>query len=122
MSYAVILTGSKQYQVQPGQELLVEKLTAAPDQTIEFDQVLLLVTDKGIKIGTPVIIGAEVTAQVIGQEKGNKIRAATYKAKSRYRKVKGHRQNLTRVKILSMVESKREKEKGVKHVKNKAGR
>ena len=122
MSYAVILTGSKQYQVQPGQELLVEKLTAAPDQTIEFDQVLLLVTDKGIKIGTPVIIGAEVTAQVIGQEKGHKIRAATYKAKSRYRKVKGHRQNLTRVKILSMVESKREKEKGVKHVKNKAGR
>ena len=100
----------------------MEKLTAAPDQTIEFDQVLLLVTDKGIKIGTPVITGAKVTAQVIGQEKGHKIRAATYKAKSRYRKVKGHRQNLTRVKILSMVESKREKEKGVKHVKNKAGR
>ena len=103
MQSAVIAVGGKQYQVSQGQELLLDLIDTPVGQPVTFDQVYLLVTDKQIHLGTPTVSGAKVTAQVLAHLKGKKIRVATYKAKSRYRKVKGHRQHLTRVKITSIV-------------------
>lgn len=97
MKYAIIRTGGKQYQVKGGEELLVEKIEAA--KTVVFDEVLLLVEDKEVKIGQPRVEGAKVKAKIIEQIKGEKIRVAKFRAKSRYRRVKGHRQRLTKVKI-----------------------
>lgn len=100
--YAVITAAGKQYQVAPGQELLLNHLTTT-DKKVVFAEVLLLVDDKATKIGQPTLTGVSVEAEILGETKGPKIRVATYKAKSRYRKVKGHRQSLTRVKITRIV-------------------
>lgn len=97
MKYAIIRTGGKQYQVREEEALLVEKIEA--ENSVIFDEVLLLVDDKKVKIGQPRVEGAKVKAKILGQIKGEKIRVAKFKAKSRYRKVKGHRQRLTKVKI-----------------------
>ena len=109
MTYAVIATGGKQYQVQVGDEILVEKLPAQTETAVTFDQVYLIATDKGIKLGTPTLKHAQVTATIVASERGPKIRAATYKAKSRYRRIKGHRKLLTRVKIESIVDRENKK-------------
>ena len=81
--------------------------------TLTFDQVYLLVNEDKVSLGTPLVSGAQVTATVLGQAKGPKIRVATYTAKSRHRRVRGHRQLLTRVKIKDIVS---------KDVKDKTGR
>lgn len=99
MKYAVIKAGGKQYKVSEGDELLLPRLKTDPKKRISFSEVLLLVDDKKRRVGTPTIRGASVTAVVIDHSKGKKIRVATYRAKSRYRKVKGYRDYLTRVKI-----------------------
>lgn len=99
--YAVIQTGGKQYLVSPGLSLSVEKIEAKKGAKIDFDQVLLVTGDK-LKLGNPLVKGAKVQAEVLEQFRDKKIRVATYKAKSRYRKVKGHRQSKTKVKILKI--------------------
>lgn len=103
MENAVIDASSKQYKVNVGDELLLPRLEAKPKQKIVFDQVLLLFNDKKTKVGKPYIKGAKVEATVIEHLKGKKLRVATFKAKSRYRRVKGHRDHLTRVKIARIV-------------------
>ena len=105
MTYAVIKIGPKQYRVTQNQQLLLDRLDLPEGKSVTFDQVYLVVSDQKITVGTPTVKGAKVTAKVLKHEKGDKIRVATYKAKSRYRKVKGHRQHLTRVKITSIVKS-----------------
>lgn len=102
MKYAVIRTGGKQYKVVEGEEILVEKLPGEKGDSVVFDQVLLLVDDKKIDIGQPLVEKAGVKAKVLEQAKGEKIRVVKFKAKSRYRRVKGHRQRLTKVKIGKM--------------------
>lgn len=134
MKYAVLKTGGKQYRVSEGQLLEVEKLDKKPKEKIDFTEVLLLVDDGDRQIGKPQVNGAKVEAEVLEQIKGPKIRVAKFKAKVRYRRVRGHRQSLTRVKIEKIVNgtksspkenvSKKEKAKAVpkKTVKKKLAR
>ena len=97
--YAVIETGGKQYRVELGSELHVELLDATPGSEITFDRVLLVRTATSTEVGTPVVSGAKVTAQVIGQERGVKTISFKYRPKARSRIMKGHRQELHLVRI-----------------------
>ena len=99
--YAVIQTGGKQYKVQNDEVIFVEKLDAEANDTVTFD-VVAVGTDDGIKVGTPFVEGAKVTASVVKNGKGKKIRVATYKPKKNEKRVMGHRQPYTQVKITSI--------------------
>ena len=80
--YAIIKTGGKQYRVQEGDNIFVEKLNADVDSNVVFDQVLAVVNDGDVKVGTPVVEGAKVTAKVLAQGKEKKVLVFKYKAKS----------------------------------------
>lgn len=97
--YAIIKTGGKQYRVQEGDNIFVEKLNADVDSNVVFDQVLAVVNDSDVKVGTPVVEGAKVTAKVLAQGKEKKVLVFKYKAKSNYRRRQGHRQPFTKVTI-----------------------
>ena len=99
MKYAIIKAGGSQYQVSEGQEIDIFNLDKEKDEVMVFDSVLLVKDEEKISIGQPTVKGTSVKGKVIDQILGDKIRIATYKAKSRYRKVKGHRDQLTRVLI-----------------------
>lgn len=101
MKYAVISISGKQQLVGEGEKLQVDRLDAKEGDTLQIKDVLLVV-DGEPKIGTPLVEGATVTAKVLSHERGEKIRVATFKAKSRQRKVRGHRQALTTVEIVSI--------------------
>lgn len=98
---AVIATGGKQYLVKTGEVLKVEKLDVKEGDTITFDQVLLTADDNGsnVKIGTPTVNGAVVTASVTRQGKHRTVRVEKFKRKVRYHKVHGQRQRFTEIKI-----------------------
>ncbi len=98
--YAVMETGGKQYRVEPGQVLVVEKLPGDPGDEVAFGNLLMVVGDEGEpKIGTPYVPGAKVYGTLMAQERGKKILVFKYKAKSNYRRRQGHRQFHTRVRI-----------------------
>ena len=97
--YAIIKIGGKQYRVQEGDNIFVEKLDADVDSNVVFDQVLAVVNDGDVKVGAPVVEGAKVTAKVLAQGKEKKILVFKYKAKSNYRRRQGHRQPFTKVSI-----------------------
>ncbi|WP_306483900.1 50S ribosomal protein L21 [Anaerococcus sp.] len=99
--YAIIKTGGKQYKVSEGDLVRVEKLPYEVGDTVEFDQVLLVSGDE-VKVGSPVIESAKVTATVEDQNKDKKIVVFKYKPKKQYRKKHGHRQPYTLVKIDSI--------------------
>lgn len=99
--YAVIQTGGKQYKVTQDEVIFIEKLDAQANDTVTFD-VVALGADDGFKAGNPFVDGAKVTGEVLKNGKGKKIRVATYKAKKCEKKVKGHRQPYTQVKITSI--------------------
>lgn len=95
---AVVKIGSSQYLVTPGQELLVDRQNQK-DTRITFDQVYLVSDADRTEIGKPTVANAKVEAEVIGPVKGTKIRIATFKAKSRFRKVRGFRPHYTKIRI-----------------------
>ena len=97
--YAVIKTGGKQYRVAPGDTITVEKLDGNVGDSVAITDVLMINSEKGAVIGTPVIDGASVTGTITGQEKGDKIRIQKFKRRGGYKKRLGHRQLLTRIKI-----------------------
>lgn len=99
--YAIIQTGGKQYKVEAGDEVLVEKLNAEIGAEVEFD-VLLVADEAGVKIGTPVVEGVKAKAKVLEQGKGEKVIVFKYKPKKNIRKKNGHRQPYTKVEILSI--------------------
>ena len=103
MKQAVIQTGGKQYLVDEGQELKVEKLSVEKGAKFVFDKILLFFDDKNIKLGEPYIDNASVEAEILEQGKSKKITAAKYKNKTRYYKRYGHRQPFTKVKIKKIV-------------------
>lgn len=103
--YAVVKINGSQHKVAVGDELAVEKINVEKGKTIELDEVLLLVADQKVKIGQPLVKGAKVKVKVLDQIKGEKIRVAVYKAKSRYRRVKGHRKQLTKIRIEKILSS-----------------
>ncbi len=99
MKYAIVKIGAKQYKVSEGDQIDIEKIEIEPKKKVSFEEVLLLVDDKKTDIGQPVLKGVKVEGEVIEQFRDKKIRVAKFKAKSRYRKVMGHRQSKTKVKI-----------------------
>ncbi len=101
--YAVIETGGKQYRVQEGDVLFVEKLDANEGDTVSFDKILLMSKDGDIVAGKPYVENVKVEASVLAQGKAKKIIVFKYKAKKNYRKKQGHRQPFTKVKVEKIV-------------------
>ena len=99
--YAVIETGGKQYRVQEGDVITIEKLNAEVGETVTFDKVLVLGEGKDVKVGAP-YVDAAGTGSVVENGKGQKVIIFKYKAKKDYRKKQGHRQPYTMVKIESL--------------------
>lgn len=97
--YAIIETGGKQYKVQEGDTLFIEKLNVNEGETVEFDRVLAVSGDNGLNVGTPVVSNAVVSGTVVKNGKAKKVIIYKYKAKKDYRKKQGHRQPYTQVKI-----------------------
>ena len=97
--YAVIKTGGKQYRVNAGDKLKIEKLDAEIGSEVIFDQVLLVGEGADIKVGTPVLQGATVKATVLNQGRGEKIHIFKMRRRKHYRKSQGHRQSFTEVQI-----------------------
>jgi large subunit ribosomal protein L21 len=95
--YAIIETGGKQYRVNPGQTIDVERLDVAEGDTVELDRVLLIGEGDRVTVGTPTVDGAKVVATSKGSGKGEKVVVFKYKPKVRYRKKTGHRQLYTRL-------------------------
>lgn len=97
--YAVIETGGKQYRVEVGTELEVELLDAAPGDSITLDRVLLVADGEESAIGRPVVADAAVEAEIVRRDRGDKVIAFKYRPKARRRVKKGHRQDLTVIRI-----------------------
>lgn len=101
--YAVIESGGKQYRVAPGDvidlELIASVKEDGSDEKIRFDRVLLVSGDNGLRVGNPVVEGASVNASLVSAVRGPKIRVFKMKKRKQYRRTKGHRQNLHRVRI-----------------------
>lgn len=97
--YAIIETGGKQYKVESGDVLFIEKLDAAENASVTFDKVVALHNDKELKVGAPYIKGASVEAQVVKNGKGKKITVFTYRPKKGSKRKLGHRQPYTKVQI-----------------------
>jgi large subunit ribosomal protein L21 len=97
--YAVMSSGGKQYRVEPGTTLNVERLAAEPGASVTFDRVLLVADGDEILVGTPLVAGATVRGTVLAEELGPKLVIFKFKQKVKYRRRTGHRQHLTRVRI-----------------------
>ena len=100
--YAVIASGGKQYKVQEGEILKVEKIEGQVGSEVAFDQVLMLSDGEAVKIGQPTLIDAAVRGHIVEQGKEKKILVFKYKRRKRYRRKQGHRQPFTAVKIDSI--------------------
>ncbi len=97
--YAIIETGGKQYRVQEGDVVFVEKLSAEEGAAVVFDRVLAVSNEDQFTAGSPAVKGASVNAKVLGHGKDKKVIIFKYKAKKGYRKKQGHRQPYTKVQI-----------------------
>ena len=97
--YAVIKTGGKQYKVSPGDILKVELLEGEQGATLEFPEVLLVEKDGSVTVGSPIVAGAKVTAEIVRQGRGKKILVFHHKRRKSYRKLNGHRQYFTELKV-----------------------
>lgn len=97
--YAIIETGGKQYKVQEGDVIYIEKLNAGEGETVSFDRVLLVNKEDGLVVGAPLVAGATVTAKVEKHGKERKIIVFKYKPKKNERRKQGHRQPYTKVVI-----------------------
>ncbi|MCX6726012.1 MAG: 50S ribosomal protein L21 [Candidatus Shapirobacteria bacterium] len=103
--FAVVKIAGFQYKVAEGDEIEVNRLKEEKGKEIFLEEILLLAQDDKIKIGQPLVKDVKIKAKIVDQFKGKKIRIATYKAKSRYRKVKGFRPFLTKIKIEKIASS-----------------
>ncbi|HVG96087.1 MAG TPA: 50S ribosomal protein L21 [Chloroflexota bacterium] len=101
--YAIVATGGKQYRVERGQRLEVERLAAEPGSQIDLSDVLLVADGEQVTVGQPTVPGARVVAEVLGERKGKKIIVFKYKAKVRYRRKTGHRQWISRLLVRDIV-------------------
>jgi large subunit ribosomal protein L21 len=97
--YAVVTTGGKQYRVEAGSELVIERLATDAGASFTFDRVLLVGDGEAVTIGTPTVDGATVTGTVLREELGPKLIVFKFKQKATYRRTRGHRQHLVRVRI-----------------------
>ncbi|MFV8818473.1 50S ribosomal protein L21 [Haliea sp. E17] len=97
--YAVIEAGGKQHRVVEGETLKLEKIEAATGESVEFDRVLMIGGGDAVKIGTPVVAGGKVTAEVVAHGRHKKVKIVKFNRRKHYRKETGHRQWYTEVKI-----------------------
>jgi len=102
MVYAVIKTGGKQYKVREGDTLKIEKMAANAGESVEFNEVLLLVQGESIHVGKPRIEGSKVVATIQSQGRGDKVKVIKFRRRKHYRKQMGHRQYYTEVKITGL--------------------
>ena len=100
--YAVFATGGKQYRAAPGDKIKVEKLNADEGAQIELDQVLMIADGDQITVGAPLVDGVTVTARVLTQGRGEKIRVVKFHRRKQYRKEQGHRQSFTELEIIGV--------------------
>ena len=101
--YAVIQTGGKQYRVEPGQTLSVEKLPGDAGDEVNFDDVLLISDEAKVAVGRPLVSGAKVTASIVEQGKDKKVTVFKFQRRKNYRRRYGHRQLFTSIKINEVV-------------------
>lgn len=101
--YAIVQDRGRQYRVEAGDTLRVDTLEVEPGGTIEFDHVLLIGGGNGVQVGSPTVAGALVRAEVLGEEKGEKIVIFKYRNKKRFRRRTGHRQKYTRITITEII-------------------
>ncbi|MGE0355984.1 MAG: 50S ribosomal protein L21 [Burkholderiales bacterium] len=97
--YAVIKTGGKQYRVAPGENIKIEQVQADVGATIVLDQVLMVADGEAVKVGTPTLAGAKVSATVVAHGRGPKIRIFKMRRRKHYQKTQGHRQNYTEIRV-----------------------
>ena len=97
--YAIIEEGGRQYKVTSGDTILIDREAGDDEKTIKFDRVLLVAGEGEPKVGVPTVANATVSADVVGEEKGDKITIQKYKRRKGYHKKIGHRQHSTQVKI-----------------------
>lgn len=100
--YAVIASGGKQHRVEEGEVLRLEKIEAATGENVNFDEVLLVADGEDVKIGTPVVDGAKVTAEVISHGRADKVKIIKFRRRKHSMKRQGHRQWYTEVKITAI--------------------
>lgn len=100
--YAIIVTGGKQYKVEAGETVFIEKLDVEAGDEVTFDKVAAVGKDDGIVVGAPYVEGATVTAKVEKNGKGKKVTVFTYKSKKNEKRKKGHRQPYTKVEITAI--------------------
>lgn len=101
--YAIIKTGSKQYRVKEGDIIDIEKLEGEATTVVQFEEVLLFSTGNSIKVGAPLVPGVLVKGEIVDQRRDTKLIVFKYKKRKNCRRMKGHRQSLSRVKITSIV-------------------
>lgn len=97
--YAIIKTGGKQYRVKAGEQVRVEALTAEIGATVSLEEVLLVGTGDGVKVGAPLVSGAKVKATVVAHGRGDKVRIFKLRRRKHYQKTQGHRQSYTDLRI-----------------------
>ena len=97
--YAVVNTGGKQYKVQKGETLRIEKIPGEVGSAVTFDKVLMVADGENIRVGQPVLENVAVQAQIVEQDKAKKILVFKYKRRKRYRRKNGHRQPFTAIRI-----------------------
>ncbi len=102
MSYAVIKTGGKQYRVSVGDTITIEKLPGKTGDTVTFTEVLSIGQGNDIRVGRPFLENASVSGEIIDQVKGKKVVAFKFKRRKGYHRTVGHRQKLTKVKIVTI--------------------
>lgn len=95
--YAVVETGGKQYRVQVGDKFRVERLEGDAGQEVVFDKVLLVGGENGSQVGSPLVSGASVKAEILDQARADKIMVFKFKSKKNYRRMRGHRQYFTEI-------------------------
>jgi large subunit ribosomal protein L21 len=101
--YAIVKTGGKQYRVEEGATLVVEKIAGDADAQVELTEVLMIGGDGDVKVGAPLLDGAKVVATIVAQGRGVKINGFTYKPKKNISRRYGHRQSHTTLRIDSIV-------------------
>jgi len=101
--FAIIRAGGRQHRVQEGDVVAVDKLDAAVGARLELGNVLMLVADDGVRVGTPVLAGATVTAEVVAHERGPKVTIFKFRRRKNYKRLRGHRQTRTLLKIINVV-------------------
>jgi len=102
--YAIIRTGGKQYRVQSGEQVRVEALAAEVGSSVSLEEVLLVGTGDGVKVGAPLVSGAKVNATVVAHGRGDKVKIFKLRRRKHYQKTQGHRQSYTEIRIDDIVQ------------------